>query len=931
MEEIWSLKLNLSNPIRYFIMKKLLFLCSLLAFNLSAFAQHTIQGTVIDSSKSPLAYTSVALTKQSDSSLVSFAVSNTHGQFVLKPIPKGNYRIQFSYLGYKNMYMNLEIDGSKQVISLGNIILEENNHLLHAVNIEADAIPIVLKKDTIEYNADAFKTQTNAVVEDLLKELPGVEVDSEGKIKAQGKEVEKIMVDGKEFFANDPKLATKNLPAEAIDKVQVYDKKSDAAEFTGVDDGERIKTINLTLKEDKKKGYFGLLKGGYGTENRYESSVNINRFTNKLQLSAIGMSNNINDQGFSMNDYINFMGGIQNIMSGNGLSFSSEDLGMNMQGDDAVGALTSAAGGINANYQFKKFTQLNLNYFHNGMFNHTQQEQERIYSNNPYLSKAEEQSILDAQHFNHRINLKFKHRIDSLNDIILKGNFGYNNGSSDINGLLNNYNLQSALASLSNTNNNYSKTGLSYEGKLIFRKKFNKRGRILSFGIESSKQNQSTQKDINNIKTVYDTLLGLNQKLLQFHHEQLNKLQYAGQITYTEPIAKKHFISFSYSLQMLFDYSDYQYFDKNVIDPSEQTFNPELSNQLESQLKRQTTGIDWKSSFKKLKLNAGLDFSYIDFSGQQNEAFALQHKIYRNFLPSGMLRFDINKQSNLSMQYYTYLNTPTMRQLQPIVDNTALDQYYVGNPDLNPEYVHSASLNYHYYSMFSNVSLFSSLQATLSQNKITNSVLTDSLLINTYQPINNGDGQTLMAYLDFSAPIKALKLKFNIDFQSIYDQSSFLYNQQTDRRENLLQIIGFSLENRNKKHFDLEVGTRLNHNKTSYSQNAMLNNSYLMPTHFAIASVDFLKHWTFKSQVRVRMYPKEMIGFDDQDIIWEAQLARSILKNKALISIRVHDILNQNTGIEYYNHYDYSAWERTNTIGRYFMLSFSYNLSGFGK
>ena len=361
-------------------MKQLLILFALVC-SIGAFGQSNkmnLNGTVSDSAGASLPGATVVLLQASDSIMSSFGITNKDGQFRLIGVETGEYVLQFSFLGYKTLNKPLTLKAGEKDRQLGSFTLQSAAQELGAVEITADHVPIKLKKDTIEYNADAFKTQPHSVVEDLLKQLPGVEVDKDGTIKAQGETVEKIYVDGKEFFADDPKLASKNLPADAIKKVQVFDEKSEFTQFSGIDDGERTKTINLALKEGRKKGIFGTVEGGYGTDDRFSGRVNLNRFDKKRQMSFLGMANNINEQGFSFRDYINFVGGIGALMNGGGGGRGGLPIGVGA----SDGFLTTGAGGVNFNQQFSKKTDWRSSYF----INHVNQD---------YRKELERENILE--------------------------------------------------------------------------------------------------------------------------------------------------------------------------------------------------------------------------------------------------------------------------------------------------------------------------------------------------------------------------------------------------------------------------------------------------------------------------------------------------------------------------------------------------------
>lgn len=313
----------------------------------------TLSGHLADSATNePLTGATVLLLQPTDSVMAAFNISNTEGEFLLRRVKPGNYILSISYIGYKSISQRLEISDSKNETELGTIPMAAETELLKEALITEERVPVRISKDTIIYNADAFKTQPNDVVEDLLKRMPGIEVESDGSIKAEGEEVEQVLVDGKEFFGSDPKIATKNLPARAIKEVQVFDKKSDMATFSGIDDGLRSKTINLKLKEDYKKGMFGNALAGYGTDKRYTGKFNLNSFNKKSQLSTIGQLNNINEQGFSINEYINFMGGMSNVMRSGRFRINSQSSAIPISDGLSNGDTDTGGIGLNLNHSF---------------------------------------------------------------------------------------------------------------------------------------------------------------------------------------------------------------------------------------------------------------------------------------------------------------------------------------------------------------------------------------------------------------------------------------------------------------------------------------------------------------------------------------------------------------------------------------------------
>src|SRR6478736_7417252 len=351
-------------------MKRILLFLSLIICSSSAFAQKfVITGQVLDSLSNPLPSATVMLLNPKDSSLVNFSVSDARGVFEMKNVNRGSYQVKVTFVGLAPFTKNISTS-ENSVVDVGRLKMEPLTKQLDEVVI-VDKAPVTVKRDTIEFNAGSFKTKANANVEDLLKKLPGVEVETDGTVRAQGEQVQRVTVDGREFFGRDPKLATRNLPADAVDKVQVFDKKSDQSTFTGIDDGQREKTINLELKEEKRTGAFGNMMGGAGTEDRWQGKASINRFAKGQQLSFLGMGNNVNEQGFSMDDYMNFSGGSSQMMAGGGGSMRVQLGGDNQNGvplnfgGRQNGIVTNYAGGLNFNRDFSTKTKMTSSYFYN--------------------------------------------------------------------------------------------------------------------------------------------------------------------------------------------------------------------------------------------------------------------------------------------------------------------------------------------------------------------------------------------------------------------------------------------------------------------------------------------------------------------------------------------------------------------------------------
>ena len=902
-----------------------------------AHAQSTkaiISGTVIDTTKAPLLGATVVVLQAKDSVLKNFALSDREGNFVIKRVAEGDYILQITFIGFQKVSQPFSIAAGQTSWEAGNVMLQPEILTADEVSIEADRTPILMKGDTIQYNADAFKTQPNAVVEDLLKKLPGVEVERDGTVKAQGETVQKVLVDGKEFFGDDPKMATKNLPADAVDNVQVFDKKSEMAEFTGVDDGNEQKTINLELKEDKKQGVFGNITAGYGTDNRYENRLNINRFNKKLQFSAIGMLNNTNRQGFSIGDYINLMGGMSNLMSGGGGSFSlslnTADVGIPIENGINNGFVNTGAGGINFNYDLGKNTSLSTSYFFNSIANTQEKEISRWNFLNDREYFSSERSDAFSRNLGHRVNLIFKHDIDSAQQLTIKSNVGYNDASAENDYLRKNYNPESALENSGQSETQSTAEKLDLKSNLIYRLRFKKKGR--SFSANAS---LSTADDFRNayLEALNEFRLdepseSFSTEILQKQNQQNDQFNYGITATYTEPLGNKKYLALNFAHQNYSDEILREVYDRS---PSNEVLNDELSYHYQRGYTYNRGGLDVKINGTKHKLTPGFDLQGSSLNG---EIFSLDKTINRDFfafLPSFRWDYEIARSRSLRFNYRTRLREPSVDQLQPIVDNTDPLNVFVGNPELRPEYSHVANLHFMSFSQFSFISAFGNLSATYTQNKITQARTLDSLFRQTIQPINVAQDLVINGYFSYGMPLRPLKIKFNIDLNSRFNRGILFVNQVENDLNRFVNSASLTIENREKEVVDIAIGMELTHNISQYSVSENLNRSFLNQSYFADLTLTLGKNWGFNSTFDYDIYAGDAFSDEQRIALWQASLSRYFLKNRrGQLKLIARDILNQNVGFNRTSNLNYIQEERILSLGRYFMLSFTYNLSKFG-
>ncbi len=915
-------------------MKRTLILLGFLLFGLNGFAQHfSISGMLSDTVGAPLINGTVVLLNPQDSVMEYFAISNAKGNFEIKGIANGDYVFQGSYVGYQSFYKKIKINGESQ--NLGLIVLKSENLYLEGATVTAERIPITIKKDTIEYNAASFRTQPNDAVEDLLRKLPGVEVEKDGTIRAQGQEVQKITVDGKEFFGNDPTIASQNLPADAIDKVQVYDRKSETAEFTGVDDGTRSKSINLKLKEDKKKGVFGNVTAGYGTEDRYEGKANINRFNKNTQLSFLGRANNINEQGFSFEDYINFSGGLENLMSGGGGSMELRIDGNNGPipfdfGQPNYGFTNTLSGGLNFNHDFSKNTELRSSYFVSQIKKTEDKEsfRQNFIGNEIFPSEENESQISKNQ--NHRLNVDLKQKIDSTQVFQFRANLNFSDRIFDRLTVNKIFNIQNQLENFGRTDDQSQGDDLRFGTTLSHMYRLKKKGRSLttSFGIGGDYSDNKNELEAINMFQLTDSTLAYTDSLLQDQNRENDQLDYNFLMTYTEPIGKGSFLQATYNRR---NYSNESY--RNVYDVlgSQRKFNETLSNHYLRDYYYDRIGLSFRRTKKKTNFSAGVQWQASALNG---EIVSSEQKINRPFnvwLPSMSWQYDFSTSKNIRLNYTTNFREPQMEQLQPFVDNRNPLNIYIGNPNLAPEYLHQLNLQFMWFDQFSFTNIFASINGTYTEDKITNATTIDAQFRQTTRPVNVKDDIRLSGNVSYGMPLKFMKSKMNINVDGIYNQSILFINAVENNSDRWNTSIDFSLENRKKEFVDILAGVEWSFNKTLYSVSSNFNQIFSSFNYYGDLSFNFKNDWSFNTSLDYTVYQGE--AFESQQAIpmLEASLSKYFLKNKkGELQLSIVDVLNQGIGIDRNSTLNYIEDTKINSLGRYVMLSFTYALSAFG-
>ncbi|MFA6278448.1 MAG: outer membrane beta-barrel protein, partial [Pedobacter sp.] len=671
----------------------------------------SLKGKAIDEkTKKPVEFASFAVKNVKDSTVTAMGATTTEGIFTAKGLAYGQYKFYLAIIGYKPILKLFQVTSEKTSIDLGIISMEESAITLNSVLIKGDLLPMIIKKDTIEFNADAFKTQADASLEDALKTMPGMEVDQDGKITFNGKKIDRVLVDGKDFFGNDPKTATQNLPKDIISKIQVIEKKTDDAIFKGVDDGKRENILNVTLKDDKKKGYFGNIAAGKANGNLYDGSFSINRFNNKRQISVISMANNINRTSFSYNDLSDFLGGdifgsgmVSSVMvdgsgnitvgiSGDDFSFSSGGNGGGINDNKGLGLNFNDEWGKNAKYPNK----ISFNYMGNRNYGVRESLSSRLnlLGTDSYFNDRDNDAT--ATTTRHRFTMRLDLPIDSMNKLQISPNFGFSGSDSQNASVFSSYtqNGQQAINNGTSLNSNDSKSP-GFGGRILYNRRFLKKGRSFSLTATGNISNSSLDGlNLSNI-TINNNGVPSNTILNQLIDQGGDVNNYGLSAEYAEPLSKKINLSINYSYSKREDVIERIVYDYNLGTTRYDLVNDSLSRDLQNF--NETNNVSLRFNYRpndkfNFTLNTSQKFVMLEGTNLMNNRSVSSH--FTLIEPYFYLSYKISKVSTLSINASRYNSTPSISQLQPLTDNSNPLQITTGNPNLIPSSNNSLSLNY---------------------------------------------------------------------------------------------------------------------------------------------------------------------------------------------------------------------------------------------
>lgn len=887
-----------------------------------------VKGKIIDNTtNTPLESATVYLESIKDTTLLTYTISDKSGEFELATRTKlKEVNLFVTFNGFQTYKQKIQLD--KPVIEVPTIGMELASDELDAVQLVGIRAPITVKKDTLEFNADSFKTRPDATVEDLIKKLPGVEIDSEGKITVNGKEVNKILVNGKPFFGNDPNIATKNLTKEIVKKIQVTTTKSESEEFTGKKGTSEEQTINIELKEDQNKGFFGRATISGGTDERYAMSGIGNYFNDKQRISVLASKNNINSPGFSFDEIYDMMGN-----SGSGISWSDTGAfsvgGLSFGGGQGITTSTNA--GISFVDEYKDKTEILADYFFSraDSENESKVERENILPNGSFFTNSTSTSM--NLNDSHRATAEVQFEIDSTLRIIVAPRFSFTEGENFSSRNEESLDDAGTVLNRGTSQDRTESERRNFGNEIDIIKKFGSKGSYVSFNISNGIINNTSDNFLKTTNEIFGTTPSseTRDQLTDIESKEDN---ISAEIEYRIPLKEKLFLDLNYEFSNSSERNDKKVFDFDNTTNQYDDFNEALSSDLKVNFQTHLPriGVNYETEKLYLSFNTGLRFSEL-----KNEEFIQNTSITSNFTDinfNSYMRYRIKQGMSVSLNYNTNTQSPSAQQLQPVANVRNPLNITVGNPNLNREFTHRMYANYNNFDFKSKSGFFVWLSATFTNDRIVPISVTDANRIRTTTYTNvdgifRGSGGA-----SFNKTIKrdSSSIRFRVGLYNSYNKEFNFSNGVKFATKRYTLTPSARVTYNFKELLEIEPRYSVSLNTTKYSLDNLEDETY-QGHNLALKMTTFWpKKVVFGNDLRYTYRTNVAPGFERSALFWNMSLGLKILKDKGTIKLTAYDLLNQNINTRRLVTADYIQDSQSTVLQRYFMLGFTYKLSKVG-
>lgn len=890
-----------------------------------------IIGTVRDTSaKADIPNAVVAILSKKDSILVDFARSSSKGTFHLQKAKPGNYILLVMHASFADYTDEITVNEGEN--KLGIIPLTPKSKLLQEVIIKSGST-IRVKGDTTIFAADSFHLDANANVEDLLKKLPGLQVDKNGKITAMGKTVEKVLVDGEEFFGDDPGMAVKNLRKDAVKEVQVFDKKSEQAEFTGIDDGNTKRTINLKLKDDKKKGYFGKIDVAGGpaenTSPRFNNNLLFGSFKGKRKLAAILLNGNTGQDGLDWNEAEKYGMESDNVMytedGGVMITYGGQSADEEPNVNTQNGFITNVNTGISYYNKWNDKHSLNVSPKYNSQdygnintnYSNTQLENDSVLIDNSRSS-----SSIDRKNF--KLKNTYEYKIDSNTSI----KFIANTNFYDTKSLVNTFSERTGkTGNLKNSSDRVSKleSDKNYlSGDLIFKKKFKKDRRTLSVNLNWNQINAQSTTYFNSSDRDY--LNGMHSPIRHFFDNDKSSTRSMIRAVYTEPLSKKYALEFAHQISLNNGFNNQQTYSDTIGNGNYNFLVDSLTNNFQQKITTHQPSVKLAYTTKKIRFNLGSGVGFTHFNLDDITYNKSYERNYTNFFPTANFNYSYKSNSNLGFNYSGNTSQPTLNQLQPLRISTDRYNQYIGNPSLKPSFSNNFSINHFSYNFMKGLWYYQNLVANFVSNPISNNRVTDLLTgKTTIQPVNVGNSSNFYFYSGIGFKLPKPNINVWLNMNAGYNKNEGIINNKTFTSKNSNYGLGMELTKNKEKKYDFSIGQRVSFNRGTTTLNSTINS---ILNYVATANSEVYITKTFSVNMNYEGYFRPATNLMKTALnnhMLNGGIKKTFKEKEFTIYANVRDILNQNLNIQrYFNTNQYTV-VTDQRLKRYYLIGFRWD------
>lgn len=928
---------------------------------------HTLKGTIVDQqSKAPLSGATVKLKSTTNPAFTKSLLSDSIGTFVFTNLSPDSFLLSVSFVGFNTVTRGVRVDSTDVTVNI-NAVPNSSNEL--ATVVITSTPPLATQKgDTLQLSASQFKVNPDASAEDLMKKVPGVTIQN-GQVQAQGETVQKVTLDGRELFGDDATAALRNLPAEIIDKIQIFDRLSDQAQFSGFDDGNTTKSINIVTKANMRNGQFGRVYAGYGTDSHYQAGGNATLLKDNRRISLVGNFNNTNQQNFSQQDLLGVTSNAQRGGGGGGPrgggggprgGSGNRGGGGGNRGGGNYGGFGSSSNflvgqqnGINKTNAFgvnysdlwgKKITATGSYFFNNT--NNTTNE----IANTQYFSSNFENSTdttaSNGRNTNHRINMRLEYRMDSSNQLIITPNLSFQNNETDQRvGRVYSFIPGSPVQQTINQNiSNSNRNGNNLNNTILFRHAFPKRGRTFSVNLNTSYNKRDGESYVTTFQRSMSNGNAEDTSSQRFTDQTSNGLQVSTNFVYTEPWGQNSQLQFNYNPTFSKSTSDQETYAFDNVENKYSQFLQNLSNKFENRTNAQNGGISYRLGTRERQISFGANYQSTTLKSEQTFPMTLSvNKTFSNILPNAMVRYSFSPRSSVRLFYRANVNQPSVTQLQNVVDIVDAPIYTAGNPELNQQYMNIVSARYTYTNPTKNLLLVGNVFWQTAKDYITNATYTplkDSAIgggitlragDQLNKPVNLDGYSSLRSFLTFAMPLKFIKSTFNLNGGISFSRLPGLINYTKNETKNTTYTAGAVIASNVSQYVDFTVSYTANFNKVKNDVVSSNNDNYFQQTAGLQLNLLSKNGWFFQNDLNNQYYSGLTQGFNQNYWLWNMSAGKKILKDqKGELKLTVFDLLKQNQSITRNVTETYIEDVQNQVLRQYFMLTFTYNLRNFG-